>query len=80
MGNLTGAGVHKSSKEHISEIWTTDSLPLYRALLSRDGFKVLLGFVRFDDRKTSIESKTKKATPIRDIGRMLNTNLQKLML
>lgn len=78
LGILIAAGVHKSNKEHISEMWKFESLPLIRAAMSRDRFKMFSRFIRFDNQNTRAErSKSDKAAPIRDIWIMLNSNLEK---
>ncbi|KAL4090139.1 hypothetical protein QTP88_025038 [Uroleucon formosanum] len=59
-------------------MWKFDSLPLIRAAMPRDRFKMLLRFIRFDNVNTrNIRITTDKAAPIRDIWTMLNYNLQK---
>ncbi|KAL4125871.1 hypothetical protein QTP88_010108 [Uroleucon formosanum] len=78
LGILLVSGVHRSNKEHLSEMWKFDSLPLIRAAMPRDRFKMLLRFIRFDNVNTrNIRITTDKAAPIRDIWTMLNYNLQK---
>ncbi|KAF2887709.1 hypothetical protein ILUMI_18464 [Ignelater luminosus] len=65
LGILLAAGVHKSNKEHISEMWKPESLPLFRAAMSRDRFKM---FIRFDKQNTRNErAETDKIAPIRDM-------------
>lgn len=55
-----------------------DSLPLIRAAMSRDRFKMLLRFIRFDNVNTRImRIKTDKVAPIRDIWTTLNQNVHK---
>lgn len=78
LGVLIAAGVHRSNREHVSEMWKLESLPLFRAAMSRDRFKMFLRFIRFDDQNTRAErAKNDKAAPIRDIWTMLNSNLAK---
>lgn len=53
------ADVHKSNTEHIDELWKSDALPLYRAATSRDPFKHILRFIRFNNpttRSTRVET------------------------
>ena len=46
--------------------------------MSRDRFKIMLRFIRFDNKNTGAErAQTDKAAPIRDIWIMLNRNLEK---
>ena len=47
--------------------------------MSRDRFKMMLRFIRFDNENTCAERvHTDKAAPIRDIWIMLNRKLEKL--
>ncbi|CAK1590189.1 unnamed protein product [Parnassius mnemosyne] len=72
LGILLAAGVHRSNKEHISEMWKLESLPLIRAAMSRDRYKMFLRFIRFDNESTRNErAKTDKAAPIRDMWMMV---------
>lgn len=73
---LITAGVHHSNKEHLNELWTDDSLPLYRACTGKNRFKAISRFLRFDDFNTREERlKTTKAAPIANIFNKLNENL-----
>lgn len=75
-GILIACGVHRSNKEHTNELWANDGLPLIKASMSRDRFKLLLRFIRFDNEYTRAERiGLDKAAPIRDIWLMLNQNL-----
>ena len=76
LGILIVAGVHRNNKENLDDIWNADALPLIRAAMSRDRFKMMLRFIRFDNENTRAERvQTDKAAPIRDIWTMLNSNL-----
>lgn len=76
LGVLITAGVHHSNKEHLNELWTSDSFPLYRACIGKNRFKAISRFLRFDDFNTREERlKTDKAAPISNIFNMLNKNL-----
>jgi Transposase IS4 len=76
LGILIAAGVHRSNKEHLDEMWQPDALPIYRAALSRDRFKMFLRFIRFDNAATRNERlKESKAAAISEIWNMLNSNL-----
>ena len=76
IGILIFCGVHKSNKEHLTELWKPDHLPLIRAAMSNDRFKLLLRFIRFDNDVTRPQRlTTDKAAAIRDIWNMLNSNL-----
>ena len=59
-------------------MWKVDGLSLIRAAVSRDRFKMMLRFIRFDNESTRAEpAKIDKPAPIRDIWIMLNRNLEK---
>lgn len=79
-GILIAAGVHRNNKENLEYTWKIDALPLIRAAMSRDRFKMMLRFISFDFENTRVERakmpKTDKAAPIRDIWTMLNKNLK----
>ena len=78
LGILIVCGVHRSNKEHVSELWKLESMPLVRAAMCRDRYKMLLRFIRFDIQNTRAERiKIGKAAPIQDIWLMLNKNLAK---
>ena len=60
-------------------MWKRDALPLVRAAMSDDWFKMMLRFIRFDNENTREKrAQTDKAAPIRDIWIMLNKNLEKV--
>lgn len=78
LGVVLAAGVHHSNNEHVSEMWKSEALPIYRAALSKDRFQAILRFIRFDDYQTREERRTHdKAAPIRVIWEKLNDNLRK---
>ena len=78
IGILIAAGVHRQNKENMDDMWKGDALPLIRAAMSRDRFKMMLRFIRFDNENTRAErAQTDNAAPIRDIWIMLNRNLEK---
>lgn len=58
-GIVIAAGIHKSNKEHINELWKSNALPIYRASMSRDRFKMMLRFIRFDNDATRNENSYK---------------------
>ena len=59
-------------------MWKSDPLPLLRAAMSRDRLKMMLRFIRFENKNTRAERvHTDKAAPIRDIWIMFNRNLEK---
>ncbi|KAF2905305.1 hypothetical protein ILUMI_00859 [Ignelater luminosus] len=62
----------KVMQEHISEMWKPESLPLFRAAMSRDLFKMFLRYVRFNNQITCDErAETDKVAPIRDLAKQL---------
>lgn len=78
IGIVITAGVHKSGHEHIDELWAPAALPLYKAAMSRNRFKEMLRFIRFDDYRTRADrKKTNKAAPISHIWALLNLNLER---
>ena len=78
IGILIAAGVHRQNKENLDDMWKGDTLPLIRAAISLDQFKMMPRFIRFDNENTRAErAQTDKASPIRDIWSMLNRNLEK---
>jgi Transposase IS4 len=77
-GILITCGLHKSNKEHLSELWKSDYLPLVRASMSHNRFRMLLRFIRFDNDITRPQRcRSDKAAAIRDMWIMLNSNLEK---
>ena len=78
IGILIAGGVHRQNKKNLDDMWNNDALPLIRAAMTRDWFKMMLRFIRFDNENTRAErAPTNKAAPIRDIWIMLNRNLEK---
>ena len=55
IGILIAAGVHRQNKENLDDMWKGDALPLIRAAMSRDKFKMMLRFIRFDNENTRAE-------------------------
>ena len=73
IGILIAAGVHRQNKENLDDMWNGDALTLTRATMSRNRFKKMLRFIRFDNVNTRSErAQTDKAAPIREIWIMLN--------
>ena len=80
-GVLIAAGVHRQNKENLDDMWKSDPLPLLRAAMSRDQFKMMLRFIRFENENTCSErAHTEKPAPIRDIWIMFNKNLEKVTI
>ena len=47
---LIAAGVHRQNKENLNNLWNGDALPLICAAMSRYRFKMMLRFIRFDNK------------------------------
>ena len=78
IGILIAASVHRQNKENLDDMWKGDALPLIRAAMSRDRFKMMLRFIKFDNENTRAErAQTDKTAPVRDIWIMLNRSLEK---
>ncbi|CAG5055671.1 unnamed protein product [Parnassius apollo] len=54
-GILIFSGVHRSYKEHLTELWESSLLPLFQAAMSHDRFKMLLRFLRFNINSSLLE-------------------------
>lgn len=52
LGILIAAGVQRDNRTNLDDMWNADALPLVRAAMSRDRFKMMLRFVRFDNENT----------------------------
>lgn len=77
LGILIAAGVQRDNRTNLDDMWNADALPLVRAAMSRDRFKMMLRFVRFDNENTrAARIQEDKAAPIRDIWTMMNKNLE----
>ena len=46
---LIAAGVHRQNKKNLNDLRNGDALPLICAAMSRDRFKMMLRFIRFDN-------------------------------
>ncbi|XP_018395958.1 PREDICTED: piggyBac transposable element-derived protein 4-like [Cyphomyrmex costatus] len=79
MAILICSGVNNSNTDHTSDMWHSNSYPLYRATMGLNRFRNILRFIRFDDANTRQQrAKEDKAAPIRDLWTMLNANLSKM--
>ena len=68
IGIPISAGVHRQNKENLDDMWKSDALPLIRAAMSHDRFKMMLRYIRFDTENTCAErTQTDNAAPIQDI-------------
>lgn len=78
-GLLLTAGHLKQNNTNYITLWSKlYGSPIFRATMSLCRFKLLLRFIRFDDKKTrSIRRATDKLAPIRDIFEELNEMLRK---
>lgn len=79
IGLLLSAGTNKQSKVNILDFW--DPLfgnPIFRATMSKNRFKILQKFIRFDDKASRSERRNKdKFAPIREVWDLFNINLRK---
>lgn len=77
LGILLLAGVTHSNYVHTTDLWKTNSHPLYRASMGLQRFWAISRFIRFDNGNTRQQRKqSDKAAAISDIFLMLNRNLQ----
>lgn len=73
------AGVQRSRKENVEDLWKTTSNPLFRASMSISRFRQINRFIRFDNMNTRAERMNEsKVAPILDIWLLLNANLRKM--
>ena len=69
---LIFAGVSKSRHESYSQLWETDTgRPFLRACMSLKRFQTIMKFLRFDDKRTREERRSRdKLAPIRELWEM----------
>ena len=79
LGLLLTAGTNKQSKVDISEFWhPIFGNPIFQATKGKNRFKIILKFLRFDNKETRSERRVKdKLAPIRDVWETINKNLKK---
>lgn len=72
IGCLIYIGVHKSGNESYEELWSDDDgRPKLRATMSLNRFKVIMKFLRFDDKKTRKDRRQRdKLSAFREIWEM----------
>jgi hypothetical protein len=78
IGLLILAGVHRAKNESLDELRSMiNGRPIFRATMSKNRFRTLLRFCRFDNRTTRDErSKIDKLAPIRDVWMMFLARLK----
>ena len=69
IGILILADVHRSKNENLDDIWSTiNGRPIFQATMTKNRFKSLLRFCRFDNKITRDQRlKEDKLAPIRDL-------------
>ena len=78
IGIFIVAGVHIQNKENLNDMCESGALPLVRAAMFRGRLKMMLKFIRFDNKNTRAErAQTDEAAPIQDIWIILKRNLEK---
>ena len=77
IGILILAGVHRSKNENLDDIWSTiNGRPIFRATMTKNRFKSLLRFCRFDNKITRDQRlKEDKLASIRDLWIMFLAQL-----
>jgi hypothetical protein len=78
LGLLILIGVYKSKNENVSQLWSKlDGRPIFNSIMSRDGFKMILRVLRFDNATERRKNRGEdKLQPIREIFDMWNENLK----
>jgi hypothetical protein len=78
LGLLILIGVYKSENENVSQLWSKlDGRPIFNSIMSRDGFKMILRVLRFDNATERRKNRGEdKLQPIREIFDMWNENLR----
>lgn len=78
IGLLLHAGVTRSNRENIRDLWATSGHPIFRATMSRNRFCMLLRWIRFDNSATREDRlRLDKAAAISELFMLLNANLVK---
>lgn len=80
IGLLIIAGVDRSSKRNYEEFFgLLRGMPIFRATMGLKRFKDLLRFMRFDDKGTRSDRRSRdKLAPIRDVFDLINRNLKRM--
>lgn len=78
IGLFLHAGVTRSNRENIRDLWATSGHPIFRATMSRNRFCMLLRWIRFDNSATRQDRlRLDKAAAISELFMLLNANLVK---
>ena len=82
IGLLILAGVCRARHEPLHDLWSPErGRPIFAGVMSINGFKAILQFLRFDNKNTREERRaTDKLAAIRDVWQMLLSNLQKMVV
>ena len=76
------AGIQKSNFEPLSSLWSNvEGRPIFTATMSRNRFKDILSYMRFDNRETRSERKaTDKVAAFSDVWQMFQVQLPKMYI
>lgn len=77
IGVLIMTGSNRSNGETVTDLWSVENCPLYRAAMGINRFHDILRFIRFDDSNTRrLRLQSDKSAPISDLWNMMNMNLE----
>lgn len=82
-GLMLAMGLNKDNKVPLSRLWITDNLmnaKIYGLVMSRERFKIIHRFLRFDDILTTNDrKKSDKLAKVSDMVKIFNQNCQRAM-